>query len=129
MFKRILVPVDLADPGVARKAIDVARRIAEMDGAEVLLISVTGDPRDPAEEARLEAELQAIIDAEKDGVAMDGILNFGGSIATQVRHAAEEFGCDLVVMASHWPRLDDRLFGSRSASVALHSACSVLVVR
>ncbi len=129
MFRKILVPVDLDAPQVAEKALRVAKRLAETEGAEILLISVMPDPQDPEEEARQEARLQALIDAEKGELAMDGVLNLGGTVAREVRAAAEEMGCDLVVMASHWPRLDDHLFGSKSASVALHSACSVMVVR
>ncbi|GMG85478.1 universal stress protein [Paralimibaculum aggregatum] len=129
MFSKILVPVDLDAPEVAAKAMATARRIAATEGAGILVISVTPDPKDPEKEAALEARLKAYIDGERGELEMDGILNLGGSVAREVRAVAEEMGVDLVVMASHWPRLDDHLFGSRSASVALHSHCSVLVVR
>ncbi|MGF1447376.1 MAG: universal stress protein [Pikeienuella sp.] len=129
MFRKILVPVDLAEPQIAEKALTIAKRLAKMDGAEILLISVTPEPQTPTDEGMLEAQLQALVDREGEGLKMDGVLNIGGTVATEVRRAAEEFRCDLVVMASHWPRIDDYLFGSRSASVALHSTCSVLVVR
>ncbi len=129
MFRKILVPVDLEEPATARKAIDVAKRLGETEGAEVLLFSVMPNPNDAEREAALTAKLEALVAAEKGELKLDGVLNLGGSVPSEVRDAAEDLGCDLVVMASHWPRLDDYLWGSRSAKVALHSTCSVLVVR
>jgi nucleotide-binding universal stress UspA family protein len=100
-----------------------------MDGAEVLVISITQDPHDPARETELETRLQAYVDTQKEDLHMDGVLTLGGAVASEIRNAAEDMGVDLVVMASHEPRIDDYLFGSRSASVALHTQCSVMVVR
>lgn len=128
MFAKIMVPVDLDHPEVAARAMEAAKRIAAMEDAEILVISIATKPSDPdgsEEEARLEAYL-----AEHRGdLRMDGVLTLGGTVPREIRYAAEEMGVDLIVMASHEPRMGDLLFGSRSAKVALHTHCSVLVVR
>jgi nucleotide-binding universal stress UspA family protein len=41
----------------------------------------------------------------------------------------EDKKIDLIVMASHDPRVTDYLIGSNAAHVVLHGPCSVLVVR
>ena len=129
MFTKIMVPVDLDAPEIAEKAMAVAKRLAAIDDAEVLVISITADPRDPEKEAALENRLQAYVDAQKGELRMDGVLTLGGTVPAEIRNAAEDMGVDLIVMASHEPRIDDYLFGSRSARVALHTQCSVMVVR
>ena len=57
------------------------------------------------------------------------MLKLGGSISAEIRYTAEELGCDLIVMGSHDPHFTDYLIGSNAAHVALHTPCSVLVVR
>ena len=129
MFRKIMVPVDPGAPEVAGKALEIGKWMAAQCGAEILLISIAERPDSEEAEAEAEARLQAMVDAEKGDLKMDGVLTLGGRVADEIRYAAEEMGVDLIVMASHEPRISDLLFGSKSAQVALHTHCCVLVVR
>ncbi|MEM9144841.1 MAG: universal stress protein [Pseudomonadota bacterium] len=129
MFHKIMVPVDLDQPDIADRAIEAAKRIATLSPeAQIMIIAIATDPSSP-DGAEEEQRLQAYIDAHRAETAMDGVLTLGGRVPSEIRYAAEEMGVDLIVMASHEPRLSDMMFGSRSASVALHTQCSVMVVR
>lgn len=131
MFSTILVPVDLADPAVAAVAMAEARRIARRDGARIAVISIV--PAWPDDLAKTPGDwqprLDAYIEENRDGLDVEGILKVGGSIAGRIEEAAEEIRADLVVMASHDPRMTDYVIGSNAAHVVLHTPTSVLVVR
>jgi len=129
MYKKILIPVDLDYPEVAAKAMEVARSMASAEGASLTVISVqpivvdeTGHPP-PDYQPKMDTYLA------KHGGDMKGVLKLGGSISAEIRYVAEELGCDLIVMGSHDPHYTDYLIGSNAAHVALHTPCSVLVVR
>ena len=131
MFKKILIPVDLDSPEVAAKAMEVARSMASAEGASLTVISVqpivvdeSGAP--PPDYA---PKLEAYLAKHGDPGEIRGVLKLGGSISAEIRYTAEELGCDLIVMGSHDPRFTDYLIGSNAAHVALHTPCSVLVVR
>ena len=131
MYKHILVPVDLGDVDASEKAVAVARHVARRDGSRISVVSVV--PAWPEDLSRTphdyEPELDAYVDAARDGADMDGEVKVGGSISGRIIEAIEDKGIDLVVMASHNPRITDYLIGSNAAHVVLHSPCSVLVVR
>jgi len=129
MYKKLLVPVDLDYPETSAKAMEVARDMARAEGATVTVISVqpivideTGSPP-PNYQPKMDRFLA------KHGGGIQGILKLGGSISAEIRYAAEEIGADLIVMGSHDPHFTDYLIGSNAAHVALHTPCSVLVVR
>ena len=129
MYKKILLPVDLDYPEVAAKAMEVAREMASAEGASLTVISVqpivideSGTPP-PDYQPKMEAYLA------KSGGQVKGLLKLGGSISAEIRYAAEELETDLIVMGSHDPHFTDYLIGSNAAHVALHTPCSVLVVR
>ncbi|HUS53003.1 MAG TPA: universal stress protein [Thermohalobaculum sp.] len=128
MYKMILVPVDLDYPEVAAKAMEVAKEMSRAEGASLTVISVqpiiideSGTPP-PDYQPKMNAYLA------KHGTAT-GLLKLGGSISAEIRYAADEIGADLIVMGSHDPHFTDYLIGSNAAHVALHTPCSVLVVR
>jgi nucleotide-binding universal stress UspA family protein len=129
MFKKILVPVDLDYPDVAAKAMETAKAMARAEGAELTVISVqpvvideTGHPP-PDYQPKLDAYIAA------QGGGMKGVLKLGGSVSAEIRYTAEELGIDLIIMGSHDPHFTDYLIGSNAAHVALHTPCSVMVVR
>jgi len=129
MFKKILVPVDLDYPDVAAKAMETAKAMARAEGAELTVISVqpvvideSGHPP-PDYQPKLDAYVAAM------GGGMKGVLKLGGSVSAEIRYAAEELGIDLIIMGSHDPHFTDYLIGSNAAHVALHTPCSVMVVR
>jgi nucleotide-binding universal stress UspA family protein len=131
MYKHILVPVDLADAGAAEKAMAVARHFARRDGAQLSVISVV--PAWPEDLERspkdYQPELDAYLARVRGDMAIDGTIKVGGSISGRIIEAIEDRHIDLVVMASHNPRVTDYLIGSNAAHVVLHAPCSVLVVR
>jgi len=131
MYKHILVPVDLGDTPAAGKAVGVARHIARRDGSRISIISIVPawpdkllqQPRD------YQPDLDAYVDAIREGYDIEGEVKVGGSISGRIIEAVEDKLIDLVVMASHDPRVTDYLIGSNAAHVVLHAPCSVLVVR
>ena len=76
-----------------------------------------------------EPKLDAYLAKHRGEGEIKGVLKLGGSIPAGIRYTAEELGCDLIVMGSHDPHFTDYLIGSNAAHVALHTPCSVLVVR
>lgn len=131
MYKHILVPVDLSDPGASAKAATAARHIARRDGARITVLSVV--PAWPGDLERaphdFEPALAAFVEAARQGSEMDSEIRIGGSISGRIIEAILAKHIDLVVMASHNPTITDYLIGSNAAHVVLHAPCSVLVVR
>ena len=131
MYKHILVPVDLGDTPAAAKAVGVARQIARRDGSRISVISIVPawpgkllrEPRD------YQPDLDAYVDTVREDCDIEGEVKVGGSISGRIIETVEDKRIDLVVMASHDPRVTDYLIGSHAAHVVLHSPCSVLVVR
>ena len=133
MYRKILLPVDLDYPESAAKAMEVATEMARAEGASLTVISVqpiildeSGTPP-PDYQPKLDTYLAKHF--QNSGVGITGLLKLGGSISAEIRYAAEEIGADLIVMGSHDPHFTDYLIGSNAAHVALHTPCSVLVVR
>jgi nucleotide-binding universal stress UspA family protein len=127
----MLVPVDLDAPEIADKALAQAKGIAMRDEGRVSVVSVQ---RLPMTESGImppddQPRLDAYINRHSDDFPVHGVLRRGTSIAVEIRAAVAELGCDLIVMGSHEPRLSDYLFGSNAANVALHTNCSILIVR
>lgn len=131
MFKHILVPVDLGDVNAAEKAMTKAIGLARRDGATLRVISIVPGWPDEAGAAGPDwkGELDRYIAALEAPVPIEGAVSEGGSISGRILEAIEEMDIDLVVMASHNPRITDYLIGSNAAHVVLHAPCSVLVVR
>jgi nucleotide-binding universal stress UspA family protein len=131
MYKKILIPVDLDYPEAAAKAMEVAKSMASAEGASLVVISVQPIVIDESGTAppNYQPKLDAYVARHRGEGGMDGVLKLGGSISAEIRYTAEELGCDLIVMGSHDPHFTDYLIGSNAAHVALHTPCSVLVVR
>jgi len=132
MYKHILIPIDLGDIGAAGQPIEVAKHIARRDGSRISIISIV--PAWPAQELGkvprdYQPDLDAYIDAIRGDLDIEGEVKLGGSISGRIIEAVESTKVDLVVMASHDPRITDYLIGSNAAHVVLHAPCSVLVVR
>jgi universal stress protein F len=131
MYKNILIPVDLSSPDSAGKAMAVAKEIADADGArltvvgvQVIAINAAGQP--PPD---FRPQMEAFLAKHRGEGEITGMLKVGTSIAAEIRYAAKEISADLIVMGSHDPHYTDYLIGSNAAHVALHTPCSVLVVR
>ncbi|MBZ8135378.1 universal stress protein [Afifella sp. IM 167] len=137
MFKKIMVPTDLAHADKLDKALQLAGDLSKQYGAEVVLLGVsTSAPsavaHDPAEYAE---KLQAFAarQSEKWGAGFtskpvashDPARDLDQTLERQVK----ETGADLVVMASHVPGFFSHVFSSNAGYLAAHSAVSVFVVR
>ena len=133
MFENILIPVRPNRPSTWRKALPMAVGEAQRYGAKLHVITVTSevDPEDDKKTANdVARELQELVDEQVPGdVAVEAQIYKGATVHRNVRKAAEERGCDLIVMNSHRPDLRDYLIGSNASQVVRHASCSVLVVR
>jgi len=137
MYKKIMVPVDLAHIEALGKAITTATDLAKHYRIPICFVGVTAEtptavahtPKEFAEKlaafgARVSQEHALEIDtaaypSHDPAVDLDDTL-----IA-----AAKENGADLIVMASHVPGLAEHLFASNAGAVASHAKVSVFVIR
>ena len=140
MFKKILIPVDLAEPEMSSPALAEAATIAAANGAELRLINVQSllpatfmdyvpagfddEQRSRAEKAL--AEMAAGL--ARPGVTVTSSVRVGG-VYPEILAEAEGWGADLIVIGSHRPAMSTYLIGSNATTVVRHAKCSVLVVR
>ena len=140
MFKKILVPVDLADTDLAKSAIETAVSLANASGGAVRLMNVL-----PITPAMLAKYVPSDFDAQQRQSAEEALsivsrecgLDAGhvgwnvrqGGIYHEVLEEAKAIGADLIVMSSHRPAMRTYFLGSNAGHVVRYATCSVLVVR
>ena len=137
MYRKIVVPVDLAHEPRLAKALDVAADLARHYGVPVVYVGVASTvpdeiSRTPEEYARkLEAFAAAQASAKGIEASAQPLVSADpqGDLNKLLHKAVERLGADLVVMASHAPSWLDWLLPSHGGSVAEHSQASVFVVR
>jgi nucleotide-binding universal stress UspA family protein len=133
-FKKILTPITLDEHSLT--ALDLAARIAQRDGALMILLTVVemenlaGGPLD-VENIRLRAEIERkkLVQIGKRrlrGVKHEVVAKIGDP-ATAIVEAADDAKVDLIVMATHGregiPRL---VLGSVAERVVREAVCPVL---
>ncbi len=140
MYKAIMLPIDLAHDSSWKKAIPAALKMAETFGAKLHVVTVVQDirnamvaqyfPDDYEEKLTREAAegLSALVGREMPGVDVTEHVAVG-QVYREIVRAAEDNGCDLIVMASHRPELADILIGPNADHVARHTSASVMIVR
>ena len=141
MFKDILLPVDLGNAVSQRKAVETAVHLAKTAKAQLHVMTVVPDfglsivgsffPEGYEKHALDEAskKLHDFVKAEiPKSVKVQHIVGHG-TIYEEILRAANELGCDVIILASHRPELKDYLLGPNAARVARHAACSVMIVR
>ncbi len=141
MFKKILLPVDLGDPGSSNKALSVAVELSQGAGARLHAMTVVPGfgmsivsqyfPEN-FEEKSLAGAAQQLNDYIGANIPSDiatQAIVANGTIYKEILRVAAESDCDLIVVASQRPELKDYLLGPNAARVVRHAACSVLVVR
>ncbi len=141
MYKKVLLPIDIAEASSWRKALPTAVACCQAFGAELHLMTVVPDfgmsavaqyfPDDYAERAEAEAAEQLkklSTEHVAGGIKVHHRVGYG-TIYEEILKAAKETKCDLIVMGSHRPALRDYLLGPNAARVVRHAECSVLVVR
>lgn len=140
MFKKILLPIDLAEPQLAKPALEAAVGMARSSGGVVHLLHVM--PVMPAmvsefmpedfeqQQAKSSAEALTII-AQEAGLKPDQYsIGFRrGGIYHEIIEEADAKNVDLIVMSSHRPAMRTYFLGSNAAHVVRYAKCSVLVVR
>jgi len=137
MYKKIMVPVDLAHIETLEKAITTATDIAKLYQASVCFVGVTAET--PTSVAHTPAEFAQKLEAYGAKEAAEHGLKFETAAypshdptvdldKTLIR-AADENGADLIVMASHMPGFAEHFFASHAGDVASHAKISVFVVR
>jgi nucleotide-binding universal stress UspA family protein len=137
MYKRIMVPVDLAHADKLGRALDIAASLAKTNGATLLYTgvgssvpgSIAHNPKEFAD------KLQSFADAQRTRhgvpveahsvISHDPAIDLDQHLVT----AAKNTNADLVVMASHIPGLADHWFHGHAAYVAQNAPMSVFVVR
>lgn len=137
VFRRILVPVDLAHVEGLEKALRTAADLSKLHGIPIVYVGVTDEmpgpvahnPEEYAEKLAKFAEAQAVryrigadtraIAAHDPAVELDDIL----------LNAVKETGADLVIMGTHVPTFGDYVWPSHGGHLANHAEVSVFLVR
>ena len=137
MYRRIVVPIDLAHLDALQKAIGTAADLATLYRIPVVYVGVTGTlpddvARTPAEFGRKLEEF-ARSQAETHGIEATAhpltSADPPAELSRVLRAAVKTLDADLVVMASHPPSPLDWILPSQGGSVAEHSEASVFIVR
>jgi nucleotide-binding universal stress UspA family protein len=138
MFRRVMVPVDLAHAGRLEPAVAEACRLVDRDGAELIFVGVTGSQ--PSAVARTPEEYRQKLAAwATERAAAHGVTTARAEaehlhdVATDLDKgliaAATRLGVDLIVMGSHVPGALEHVIGSNAGYVAAHAPMSVMVLR
>ncbi|NYT62967.1 universal stress protein [Alcaligenaceae bacterium] len=147
MYKRILVATDGSE--LSAKAVDSAMNFAKLASAELVVLNViaptavsywdgtsraqmqeTTDTSDIHTEAGRSIVHAVKIEAERQGINTQAITIKSELVAENIISAAEQYECDLIVMASHGRRGINRiLLGNETMNVLTHSKIPVLVLR
>jgi len=143
MYKHILIPVDLADPELAKPALATALMMAQLSGGTIRLMNVLPltpvmlaeyVPPDFEAQQRTSAEEALSIVAKETGLdpaRVSSIVRQGG-IYQEILEEANATKSDLIVMTSHRPQrpaMRTYFLGSNAGHVVRYAKCSVLVVR
>jgi universal stress protein G len=143
MYKQILVPVDLADPELAKPAIATAVMMVDQSGGTIRLINIMPltpvmlaeyVPPDFEAQQRKSAEEALAIVAKETGLdpgRVSSVVRQGG-IYQEILEEANAMKADLIVMTSHRPQrpaVRTYFLGSNAGHVVRYAKCSVLVVR
>jgi nucleotide-binding universal stress UspA family protein len=143
MYKNILVPIDLADPELAKPAVATALMMIGQSEGTIRLVNVLPltpvmlaeyVPPDFELQQRKAAEDALAIVVEETGLASaraSSTVRQGG-IYQEILEEANSIHADLIVMSSHRPQkhaVRTYFLGSNAGHVVRYAKCSVLVVR
>jgi len=137
MFKKIMVPVDLAHADKLALALDTAATLSKLYNAPVTYVGVTSSApgslgHNPAEyDHKLtdfiagQAKIHGIETHGKTVVSHDPAVDLDDALIK----TAHETQCDLIVMATHIPNVADHFWPSNGGRLATHTDASVFLVR
>lgn len=140
MFEKILVPVDLTEPEMSRKAIVAASALAKAFKSEFRMINVQSllpvdfldyVEKDFAADIRqgLEQEISALADSADYPRERISTKILFGPVHHKILEEAEAWGADLIVLCSHRPDRKGYLIGSTASAIVHNAKRSVWVVR
>lgn len=137
MYKKVMIPVDLAHVEKLDKAISTGTDLAKTYGIPVCFAGVTTGA--PSEVAHTPAEYKRKLEefgtrqSQLHGIPIETAVYTSHDPAADLDNvliaAADENDVDLIVMASHVPGLPEHIFSSNAGAVASHAGASVFVVR
>lgn len=143
MIKSILCAIDINEAESEERVLEMAAKLADMDGAQLDLVTVVPNFRmnlvgsyfdenfqdQAVKQAKemLKGLSAKVLGAERDGKVRHVVSS--GSIYEEILLLAKQAKSDLIVIGAHKPDLKDYLLGPNSARVVRHSNCSVFVVR
>ncbi|WP_212524753.1 universal stress protein [Actibacterium sp. MT2.3-13A] len=139
----VLCAVDISNKGQDIEVLKAAARMAEMEGAQLDVItvvpdygmSVAGSYFDPKHHAKAVAETRRLLnELVEQAIGAEANKAVRHIVATgraydEILHVARTDGAGLIVIGAHKPDFKDYLLGPNAARVVRHSKCSVLVVR
>lgn len=140
MYRRIMVPIDLADVELAKPAIATALMLAKEANGVIRLVNVLPVtpvmlaeyvPPDFEAQQRAAAEEAIAIVARETGLPPDRVSTIvrQGNVDREILDEANAMRADLIVMSSHRTGVRTYFLGSNAGHVVRYAACSVLVVR
>lgn len=143
MTDTVLCAIDINRPDEEARVLQTAKKLADLDGARLDVITVVPDFGASLVGAYFEAHHVKTAKDSATKILNDTVSNVIGEQANEnVRHivavgnvyeevlkAADISGADLIVIGAHRPDFKDYLLGPNAARVVRHSSCSVYVVR
>lgn len=143
MYSRILVPIDLTDPDLAKRAVGTALLMSKPSEGAVRFVNVLPStpamlaeyvpPDFEARQRKVAEEALAIVMAETGlpSTRISAVVRQGG-VYQEILEEARSMRADLIVMSSHRPQkhaMRSYFLGSHAGHVVRYADCSVLVVR
>lgn len=143
MTTSVLCAIDISEPEVEAKVLKMAKRLADLDGAALDIVTVIPDfgasivgsffeddhvaKAQDAAKAALESQVSQALGAEAASAARKIVAT--GSVYEEILNVAAVARTDLIVIGAHKPDFKDYLLGPNASRVVRHSQCSVHVVR
>lgn len=143
MSKTILCAIDVNRPESEAKILQRAWQLAELDGAQLDVMTVIPDYGMSVVGSYFTAEhtKEAVTHAQ-ELLSAFAETSLGAEANAKLRHivgvgkayheildTANKDGADLIVLGAHQPDLSDYLLGPNAARVVRHARCAVYVVR
>ena len=141
MFRKILLPIDIAEPEIAKEAIEAAVALAKAFDSQLRLIHVTSPvvvaspmaviPQEVYDELGVyeKSELQRLAAPIDLPPATISTVVRIGAVYPELLSEAEDWGADLIIVGAHKRSMATYLLGSSAAAIVRHAACTVMVVR
>ena len=140
VFRKILVPIDTAEPAAAEPGVFLAAQLATLTDGAVRMIHVL--PQIPYgfqdflpphvianQEKAAASQFQELAKRANIPPGRFSYTVRSGTVYDEVLAEAEGWGADLIIVGSHSPSMSTYLLGSSAQKIVRHANCSVLVAR